>query len=183
MGLLDEIIDGASSGAVSTTNLLRKVQTLAHRIGAGDLTAWVRAELQGYEPDAAIPAYRGPFTTHVFGVYSGPFNSGGENTVSPAGVPAAYLDLFQVGWRVSIAEIENLSRSAEEVVQPWDPLSIAKYNEWIDAGLVPRVPMFYLYSARKMISTAMLGSIVEAVRTKHLSWHSICNQRIRPPAR
>ncbi|GAA1745327.1 hypothetical protein [Microbacterium paludicola] len=49
MSLLDEIITGATDDAVSTTNLLRKVRVVAHYLGAADLTAWVKGELNGYD--------------------------------------------------------------------------------------------------------------------------------------
>lgn len=48
MGLLDEIVDGAVSDVVSTSSLLRKVQVVTTRLGATELIAWVKDELNGY---------------------------------------------------------------------------------------------------------------------------------------
>lgn len=44
MTVLDEIIEGATNDAVSTSNLLRKVQVVAHRLGAVDPRACVKSK-------------------------------------------------------------------------------------------------------------------------------------------
>lgn len=168
MGLLDDIIDGASADGVSTTNLLRKVQTIAHRIGASDLREWVKAELNGYEDDAALPTYRGPYDALVTAVWSGPFNSSATSTLPSAGTPAHFEPLFRLSFRQPLPELEALSSQSKELSQPWNGYAIGEYNRLIASNQVPRFEMMGLYSARRVITPALLKGISESIRTRAL---------------
>ncbi|SCY04737.1 hypothetical protein SAMN05216488_0426 [Microbacterium sp. LKL04] len=168
MGLLDEIIDGASSDGVSTTNLLRKVQTVAHRVGATELRQWVRAELDGYAEDAPLPAYRGPYDATVKATWAGPFNSSAQSTLSTVGVPTHFLPLFKFSFRQAAAELEVLAGQGEELGQPWNPYALAEYNELVEKEEVPHFDMMGVYSAHRVVTPALVTAIVESIRTKAL---------------
>lgn len=58
MSPLDEIIDGASNNAVTTSNLLRKAKVVADRLGADDIRVWTDRELFGYSAEDLLPEYR-----------------------------------------------------------------------------------------------------------------------------
>lgn len=168
MGLLDEIIDGASSDGVTTTNLLRKVRTVAHRVGADVLSTWAKSELDGYSSDDTLPGYRGPFSANVVGQWSGPFNTGGPGAISSVGVPENMQVLFSLEFRQGLAEIEQLASHSSELAQPWDPYAVGRYNELIDQNRVPHIEGMGLVSANRMVTPALLRSIVESVRTRAL---------------
>lgn len=168
VGLLDDIIDGASSDAVTTTNLLRKVQTLAHRVDAATLRAWARAELDGYASGDLLPAYRGPFDASVQGVWSGPMGASARVGVSSIGVPDELSSLFKMDFRQGLAEIEQLSASGSDLSSPWDPYGVGRYNELIAAGVVPHMQWMSLASASRVVTPALLRGIVESVRTQAL---------------
>lgn len=55
---LSEIIDAASDDGYSISNLLRKVQTVAHRLKARSVSDWVKWELFGYQDSTPVPSYR-----------------------------------------------------------------------------------------------------------------------------
>lgn len=168
MGLLDDIIDGASADDVSTTNLLRKVRTLAHRVGADDLSQWVMSELDGYSDDAVLPEYRGPFSANVTGQWSGPFGTGGEGIISAIGATKDLQPLFKTEFRQGLAEIEQLATSKTQLAQPWDPYAVARYNTLIEGNQVPHIEGMGLVSANRIVTPALLRSIVERVRTRAL---------------
>ncbi|WP_373462211.1 AbiTii domain-containing protein [Arthrobacter oryzae] len=67
---LTKIIDAASDGAFTTSNLLRKVQTVAFRLEAEELGKWAQRELFGYKGSDPVPVYRGPISTPVTGVWA-----------------------------------------------------------------------------------------------------------------
>lgn len=71
MGLLQEIITGATDGTKPVAELLRSVQVLAMRGGARDLQEWVKKERDGYRDDDVLPSYRGPFSVNPMAHLSG----------------------------------------------------------------------------------------------------------------
>nr|WP_277924702.1 hypothetical protein [Microbacterium ureisolvens] len=168
VGLLDDIIDGASSDGMSTTNLLRKVQTLAHRVGAAELRAWARAELDGYALEAPLPPYRGPFPATVRATWTGPFGSGATTTMSSAGTPPEFAPWFEYRFQQGIPELEDMAGKNEELGQAWDSLAIGRYNKLVEQGRVPRIEMMGLFAAHRIVTPALLRSIVESARTKAL---------------
>lgn len=168
MGLLDDIIDGASSDGVTTTNLLRKVQIVAHRVGATELRDWVRAELDGYNEDTPLPEYRGPYAATVKATWSGPFNSSATSTLSAVGLPEQFRPLFEFNFRQTVAELEVLASQGAELGQPWNGYALAQYNKLVEKGDVPHFEMMGVYSAHRVVTPALVTSIVESIRTKAL---------------
>lgn len=161
VSLLDEIIEGATNDSVSASNLLRKVQVVAHRLGSEHLTAWVKNELNGYEGTSGLPQYRKGLSTPVQGSWSGPFGSSANVGVSPAGVPEENIDrLFFANLTQPIVELEELASSDNDPCIMWDPHYVALYNEWISEGRVPHIESMGLYSARQVVPrAAILGAI------------------------
>jgi hypothetical protein len=171
MTLLDEIIDGATDDAVSTSNLLRKVQVVAHRLQAAEIKTWIQRELNGYDEIRDLPKYRESILTNVRGHRSGPFQSSATQVVSEAGVPAAATAaLFSVNFNQTLAELEELSRSGKELGVPWDPVHIGHYNSWIDKGQVPHLAGFYLFSADRVVTPGLLRGIIDSVRNTALDF-------------
>jgi len=96
-GPLDEIIDGATDDALSTSNLLRKVRTVAHRLGAEEILKWVDRELNGYNSVEDLPPYRADLVTNVQGMWAGPFNARLSAVLSAGSIPeSAAKVLFKV---------------------------------------------------------------------------------------
>src|SRR5437868_14569293 len=65
------------------SELLRRCQMLAARVGISELGDWVRYELNGYPEAAELPEYR-ILHGNAIGTLSGPFGSGMRNAPLPA---------------------------------------------------------------------------------------------------
>ncbi len=141
---------------------------MAHRVGANELTAWVRAELDGYEPGASLPTYRGPFAATVRAVWAGPFGSSATSILTQVGTPDYMHPLFEDRFLQGIPEIEELSSKQDELGIAWDGTALAHYNKLVQKDAVPRFEMMGVYSAHRVVTPAALRSVVESVRTKAL---------------
>jgi hypothetical protein len=171
MTLLQDLIDGAS-GDAPVTSLLRKVKVVAARAGVGRLDEWVAHELNGYPEGVTLPGYRGPFNTEVRGDYSGPFNSGVKNGLVPRiGFPEDWRDsgLFNISFRESIAELEELSRTDEGAIKAlWSADVVAYTNSLLMQGKVNLYDGLGLQSAWRIIPKTMVVAIIDTVRNRVL---------------
>lgn len=172
MTKLTEIIDAASDDAFTTSNLLRKVQTVAFRMQAENLGEWARRELFGYKNDDPVPTYRGPFPTPVTGVWSGPGGSGLTNAVSLAGLPNDFINAyFQTTVRQPVADLELLSSSDKSPSMSWDPYIVQEYGRLVaekkgGAGFY----FMELVSATQKLPQNAVRGIIDSVRTTALQF-------------
>ena len=123
MTLLDEVVEEASAGDASA--MLRKLMIVAHRLGATELLAWVKSELNGYDDESSLPIYRGPMAVSVQAVIAAPLGGQGRHTLSRHGVPDEFHELFQVQFWDPLAALESLARSEGAIGYPWDPAPLA----------------------------------------------------------
>ncbi|TFD12898.1 hypothetical protein E3T35_06315 [Cryobacterium sp. TMT1-2-2] len=166
MTLLDDVISQASDG--EATAMLRKLMIVAHRLKAAPLLTWVKNELNGYESKDDLPSYRGPMHVNVQALITGPMGSKGTNTLSSHGVPDGFEGLFKISFFDPLAGIQSLAEASDTVGMPWDPAVVGMYNGWIDAGKVPFLEYWGVYSATKTVPPSTLKGIVDIVRTKAL---------------
>lgn len=173
MGLLDDIIEGATSESVTTSNLLRRVQVVAHRLDAHEIKAWVQQELNGYNSIEALPKYRADLIVNVLGVWSGPMQTRMTQPLSSGRIPDDARDvLFRVNFTQPLAELEQLAGSEKdaEMGTPWDPLHVTRYNKWAAEGLVPYMEFMSLLSANRIVTPAMLHGVIDSVRNTALDF-------------
>lgn len=166
MTLLDEVIEQASDGDAAA--MLRKLMIVAHRLGADALLAWVKAELNGYDPTSSVPDYRGPFVVTVKAHITGPFGAQAPSTLTRAGTPDYFGRLFEVSFAEPLAVLEGYAASDNGIVYPWDPLAIGLYNGWIQEGRVPFIEGWGVFSAQRSVSQGTFQGIVDVVRTRAL---------------
>lgn len=172
MSKLAEIIDAASDDAFTTSNLLRKVQTVAHRLHAENLESWVRRELFGYKNGEPVPTYRGPFPTPVTGTWSGPDGRSLTNAVSAAGLPQDFLDTcFRTTVLQPVADLEMLSSSDSAPSMSWDPYTVQEYGRLVaekkgGSGFY----LMELISARQTLPQNIVRGIIDSVRTTALQF-------------
>lgn len=166
MTTLDQIIDSAATGDLSTT--LRSLLVVARRLHAPELTEWIRAELDGYDSEAPLPAYRGPFPVTVQGTYSGPVGMTATGPVSIVGVPPEYGWLFEMKLPQSVPTLEAYASSEDQLRSPWDPHHVALFNKWIDEGKVAHVPLAGLFEAHRALPPGLVPSVLGTIRTKAL---------------
>src|SRR5438552_793602 len=82
LDLLRGIQEGATSDAMSVSELLRRCQVFAARARVQELGDWVKHELNGYPADAELPEYR-IFHGRATGHFMGPYQSGYKNVPLP----------------------------------------------------------------------------------------------------
>jgi hypothetical protein len=182
MTKLTEIIDAASDDDFTTSNLLRKVQTVAYRLRAENLGSWAQRELFGYKTGDTVPAYRGPFRTQVTGTWLGP-RGHITNTVSEVGIPEDFVrGWFRATIRQPVADLELLSSSESSPNMSWDPFIVHEYDRLVtenEGGT--GYYLMELISAKQMIPQNAIRGIIDSVRTTALQF-ALELERVSPRA-
>jgi hypothetical protein len=165
MSLLDEIIDGSSDGAVTTGNLLRKVQVAGVRLGAQEVVQWAKNELSGYPEDSPKPAYR-KLQSPVRGTFSGPMRSSITRYLQapPEGHPLA--GLFKVELGQPLEELQALSEGKHDPGLDWPPTAVRAYEE---SGIF-RLEFHELFSAHCVLTRQFLRGLIDTVRNNALEF-------------
>jgi hypothetical protein len=185
---LSQIIDAATGESVSIASLLRHVKVLAARTDTQALSEWVDSELSGYFGDAPVPSYRGPFQTKVLSDWSGPWNARLNNVPLPSSAfPKGLRDAgaFEVEFRESVSELERLAESDGLLSYFWDTNVIGVINSEMVEGKLPELsqmaPLHGIVSAKRIVSPALLTSVLDQVRTRVLGL-ALDVERIAPNA-
>lgn len=160
--LLDQIIDGSTDGAVKTSDLLRKVQVAATRVGAPEVVGWVKRELNGYGPDDELPSYR-IMMTPVRGVFTGPMGSEVRQALT---LHPDFIDDFTVNLRQPLVELEAFAAADEDAKSAWPTWRIKQYEETGVQG----VYLHSLFSASKVLSRPSLRGVIDTVRNKAMEF-------------
>lgn len=173
MSKLSDIIDAAATDAVSLAALLRMTKVLAARMDTPPLIDWVDNELGGYQSDAAVPEYRGPFPTQVLTHWAGPFGARVQNLPYPS--TALPEDMREAGFDYtfyqSVSELEWLAATQETLRAPWSAESVAILNQLMDSDhITSGVPMHGLVGAYQQILPALVISVLDQVRTRVLGF-------------
>lgn len=182
MTLLDELIDGATSDTVSTANLLRKVQVVAHRLDAHEMKAWAQRELVGFGLDDPLPDYRSGLWTPVKGFWTGPFQSSARQPVSAGNIAEDMRDaLFKTDLRQSLAEIEQLASGDDDPGISWEGHAIVMFNHWIRDGLTTGISNMALFSATQTLTRGTLLGVIDTVKTTAMEF-ALALQTANPDA-
>ncbi|WP_146245792.1 MULTISPECIES: hypothetical protein [unclassified Curtobacterium] len=178
MSLLDEIIDGASDDSVSTSNLLRKVQVAAARLGAEDVVAWVKHELGGYPSTDGLPAYRAARDMIVQGVFVGPMRSSLTHDLPRPLVDANdWARWYRSAFTQPVAELEAFANEDADSRFEWPTYIVKRYEE----TQTFRFEYHALYSAHQVLTKQMLRGLVDSIRTAALEF-AIALQLANPDA-
>jgi hypothetical protein len=169
VNLLEEIISGATDDGVSTSNLLRKTQIVAHYLKADQVTTWVKDELSGYSGVESLPKYRSHLVTPVMGTWAGMFGSSATQLLSGAGLPSdAEEVLFHTSLFQPIAELEDLAELPKDPSHSWDPWQVNQYTEWNSEGKGVWMQGMNLISAHRVVTRSLLRGVIDTVRTTAL---------------
>jgi hypothetical protein len=161
MTLLDEIIDGSTDSSVAVSDLLRKVQIVATRVGATDLVAWVKQELQGYT-GGDLPPYRRQRTS-VKGLFTGPMQSQVRQDLPH------HPDLdewFTVEMSQPLMELEAFANGDSDPSREWNISAVKQYERTGRYSISYHV----LFSASNTITRQSLRGIIDTVRTKAMEF-------------
>ena len=72
---LEQAIASLSDPQTTLADALRRLLVVSRRIGADDLTKWIRSELDGYATSGEAPEYRQAKGLSVTVRFDGPMNS------------------------------------------------------------------------------------------------------------
>lgn len=171
--LLDQIIAGATDDDVSTSNLLRKVKVISHRLQAAEVEQWVESELAGFDsarPDL-LPLYRGPMDVPVKGHYAWAGDSHATHPLHPVNVPDDFADaLFKLSMFQSLAELEETANGDHDLVVPWPSGAVAQWKRWEADGKVTKPTFMMLFTVDMVVSRQMVRGVVSQVRDKALDF-------------
>src|SRR5579885_363811 len=171
-GSLAQLIDDTAGSAVPVDELLRRLKVIATRARISEVEGWVQNELDGYEDAAQLPPYRGPFTAHVLGHFSGPFQSQAKNVpIGPLAFPKEYRDghLFRVCFFESVAELEELAASTtSELTMPWPADALLLAQILVRQGKLD-LNGNVLQEAHKVIARSQIVGILRTVRDRVLA--------------
>ena len=169
VSFLDEVIAGATDDAVSTSNLLRKVQVIAHHLKATDVTQWVKSELSGFPDVASLPTYRAGLLTPVMGTWTGYFGSSATQLLSANGLPDdAEAVLLHTSMAQPIAELEELAALPGDPAHAWDPSEVAMYGLWNKQGKGVWMENMNLLNAHRVVTRASIKGVIDTVRSTAL---------------
>jgi len=174
MSLLDEIVRESSDGNSKVAGLLRKLKVVAARLKIYRLESWVESELSGYDREAELPAYRGPFASEVMGHFLLPFQS---QTVA-LGIGSSSFDedvraphLFETDFREPVSSLQDMYEKADpdhQLSQPWSDDVVRMANGLMKLGKLHLYTDAWLVNAWRPISPGQLASVLDAVRNRVL---------------
>jgi hypothetical protein len=163
MTVLDEIIDASTDSAVTTADLLRKVQIVAHRLGASEVVRWAKSELTGYADDAELPTYR-IMQTSVMGTFTGPMQSVIQQHLTP--VTGRLESMWAMEFRVPLTELQALASSKSDPQREWPTFMVKAY----EATGAFRIQYHHLFSAHNVITRQSLLGLLDVVRSKAMEF-------------
>ncbi|MFZ4896420.1 hypothetical protein ACL9RL_18410 [Plantibacter sp. Mn2098] len=163
MTYLDEIIDGSTDSSVTVTNLLRKVQIVATRVGAPEIVAWVKGELGGYtDPSVDLPPYR-ILNTSVTGLFTG---YGGSQVKQSLPHHKKFKKWFVVELRQPLREIESFAEGDFDPSRDWPDPVVQAYEQTGTYGIEDHS----LFNASNVLTRQSLGGIIDMIRTKAMEF-------------
>lgn len=168
MSLLRDIQKAAISSDTQISELLRKCQVLAARLGNNDFESWVDAELNGYKSVKDLPEYR-VLDVISYGNFSGSFNSGLTNVNIPLGcLPEDVREEYSHSYFCApISYYESLIKDFEQgegsIKEPWPPDVVGHVARKIYRNM-------NCFSAWKHIPRGSIVSLVDVVRNRVLKF-------------
>lgn len=162
--LLRKIQEAATDSTTDLPTLLRMCKVLASRLRNPTLKAWVDAELNGYAPDAELPAYRVFRATSRLSIINELRGTAvlqiPRSIIRRALGPDGEDRLGSVRLRIGVAEIAVLSETDAAGIQ-WSieaAVAVAKHmTQWDPLG------------AQTEISRSCLIGVLDTVRTRVLN--------------
>ena len=164
MALVDDIIELASSDKEPIGNVLRKCLVLESQYPNEDFRAWLDKELDGYESNDKLPAYRN-FHAISYGNFYG--IAGRQLTNQPLSLHILDQDDYD---RMKMCPLVQPASSYEarpdtstDAQFPWNPVLTTKYQTkfYKDSDMV-------LNRAWQLIPGSIIVSLLETVRNRIL---------------
>jgi hypothetical protein len=166
MSLLREIQDAAVDVSTPLAVVLRKCMILAARLGHEPFKKWVDEELNGYLPDADLPAYRRIDGLTSIGSFAGPFGGQLRNVpLATAPIPAHLRDQYtHAEFREGVAKLADLVKKGEGIL----------LSRWPGDLIYDVADKYYkgyaLLTAHIEIPKSAVVGVLDAIRNKVLKF-------------
>lgn len=170
---LETAIGSLSAPNVPLPAALRGLLVVSRRIGAEELTLWLRRELSGYytQGDAAapdLPAYRnGGWPIKL--VFNGPLQSSSTSAITEGDLPERLRGFAAaVGLRQPIAELEALAAGEDDPEIPLPAGWMALFGQAMKRGEVRHPIGYVLAHASVVMPRTYLRGVLDQIRTTAL---------------
>ncbi len=145
---LENAIDALSDPAVSLPDALRRLLVVSRRIGADELTTWLRCELNGYAGAADVPTYRAGEFLPIELRFDGYAGASVSRSVTAAELPQELSEVMKhVNFRQPVAELDALSLSNADPQLPLPLAWLACYRRLAEERKVPLMEMMIVNHA------------------------------------
>lgn len=166
---LETAISALSDPAVALPDALRRLLVVSRRIGAGDLTDWLRGELNGYAIEVEVPTYRAGRHLPIKLQFDGPMGMSATRTLSAAELPERLSGVMDgTDFREPIAELEALTSGTVDPQLQLPVAWIALYRHLVSEGKVPSMEMMILNYAGITMPRTHLKGILDRVKSNAL---------------
>lgn len=166
---LERAVDALSDPEVGLPDALRALLVVSRRIGATELSAWLRGELDGYAAGVAVPSYREHGDMPIDLHFEGPFGASAKRTVSPRELPEALRGAVQgLDVRAPVAELVELCEGDRDPMRPLPVQWVARYREFAKKMQAPTYEMMQLNHAAVKIPATHLKGLLDRIKTAAL---------------
>lgn len=166
---LEIAVSALSDPDVAVPDALRRLLVVSRRIGADDLTDWLRGELNGYPADVEVPTYRKGDRLPVKLQFDGPMGMSATRFVSPSELPDQLAGVGKAAdLREPVAELEALTAGNVDPQLTLPMAWISRYRRLAEEGKTPRIEMMVLNHAGIAIPRTHLNGILDRVKSNAL---------------
>ncbi|WP_369374638.1 hypothetical protein AB1046_09490 [Promicromonospora sp. Populi] len=166
---LETAIDALSEPAVALPDALRRLLVVSRRIGADELTEWLRSELGGYPTASDVPAYRDGSHLPIKIRFDGPMGTSDTHSLRRFELPAKLSKRMpSLALRAPVAELHALASGDGDPQIPLPITWVTEYRRLADARQAPYMEMMTAnYAAIHTPRTHLLG-ILDRVKSTAL---------------
>ncbi|WP_166351028.1 hypothetical protein [Phytoactinopolyspora limicola] len=166
---MENAIEALSDPNVSLPDALRRLLVVSRRIGADELSQWLRGELNGYASDAEVPTYRAGRHLPIKLQYDGLMGGSISRSLTAAELPDRLSNVMEgMAFREPVAELEALTRGDADPQLTLPVAWIALYRQLAEEGKVPSMEMMILNHAGVTMPRTHLTGILDRVKSTAL---------------
>jgi hypothetical protein len=165
---MERAIDALSDPDVSIADAMRRLLVVARRIGATDLSDWIRQELEGYESREGTPDYRGSRALPIAVRFDGYGGASTTRRMSRRDLPAELSNVMDdFKFVMPLAELEALANDdGENDPQTQLPAYwLQRFRELAEENRVPHMTMYVANHAAIEVPRTYLRGMLDRIKT------------------
>lgn len=166
---LDELIDQVVDDRVTLNSVLLKAKVLAYNLHADNLKVWLEGEINGYESETQLPAYRKNVTTESLGTFIHGYQVTPNHPIPSAFLSDPLKEFAQDGKRIdSVVAIQYLIDTDDcyNIGTPWPNEIVA----FLNTELEHKKYSGGYRDAHNIIGRASLQTILNTTRNRLLTF-------------